>query len=263
MVHKENSHSGLSRCPEGHVYSHRRHGQLCPICRSVLEGDIRLIPMNKKLIPPKPVVAWLVCLFGASQGQDYRIVMEKNFIGSADNMHIKILGDDQIKKQNHGMIAYDPLNKKMMLVPQSGSMLLNNQAVLNPTELNDDDKITIGRSLFKLVFFCNEYIMWEERLGKMRFALNKSVMNELIMPLGPAKSDAPDKSDGADKSDKPNKSNESDKTDNPDKSDESDESNTQDKKESDLVATPKNENDPYPAEGSYIDIDEKKSTFPI
>ena len=235
LIYKEDSGSGLSCCPGGHLYSHRRHGQLCPYCFLVLEGDTSSIPKNKKLIPPKPVVGWLVCLSGTSQGKDYRIVMEKNFIGSADNMHIRILGDKQIKERNHGFIAFDPLNKKMTLVPQLGLMLLKHKVILEPTELNDGDIITIGGSLFKLIF---PRKLWEIWLGEERTARNKPIVKEFITPLKPGEAKLPD----------------------------------EDKKESDLspaaVDTLEHEDDSDADEGSNADVDnadvdEEGFNFPV
>ena len=233
-MNKEHSQSGrLSRCVEGHIYSNRKHGRLCPFCYSVLEGDANLsIPKNEKLIPPKPPIGWLVCLTGASQGQDYRIVEEKNFIGSATDMHIRILGDDQIKERNHGFISYDPLNQKMTLVPESGMMLLNHQRILQPTKLNDDDVITIGRSQFLLLFLYKDHTAWEEWSGEGQFVQNSPVVDDFMTSLEP---------------DKPT---------------------TQDKKESDLSLTmdkPKSDDDPYPDEGGYADVaeGEKMPAFPL
>ena len=161
-MYEEHSKSGISRCSEGHIYSHRKHGRLCPFCCSTLEGNHLSIPNNEKLVPPKPVIGWLVCLEGEQIGRDFRVIMEKNFIGKTDDMHIKILGDDKIAERNHGIIAYDPLNRKTTLVPASGAMTLNYERILNPVQLNGGEMITIGSSHFKFILFCKEHVVWKE-----------------------------------------------------------------------------------------------------
>ena len=92
--------SNLIRCQNGHMFSARRYGTVCPYCNietatkekeetgyseEAVEELLFLQEMN-------PVCGWLVCISGPRQGKDYRIKSGKNFIGRADDMDIQILG---------------------------------------------------------------------------------------------------------------------------------------------------------------------------
>jgi len=182
LKHAEHPKSGLSRCPKGHVFSYRRYGAVCPYCFSVLEGDLSGMPENKLLLPLEPVVGWLVCLSGVNRGRDYRLVAEKNFIGQAPDMHIRILGDDQIKVKKHGAISYDPMNGKTTLIPDTGTMILNNERVFRPVTLNDGDVMTIGDGMFKLILFCNNHLTWEEQAGEWQLVQTSPFEDDLTPP---------------------------------------------------------------------------------
>ena len=104
-----------------------------------------------------------MCIEGARQGKDYKVRDGKNFIGRADDMHIQILGDNQIARRNHAIIVFDKKKKETVLLPgdSSGLTYLNNEAVYVPTPLNPYDVIEIGESQFLFVPFCGEHFMWD------------------------------------------------------------------------------------------------------
>ena len=54
-----------------------------------------------------PVVGWLVCIEGATKGNDYRIHSQNNYIGRSARMDISIPGDPHISAENSAIIAYD------------------------------------------------------------------------------------------------------------------------------------------------------------
>lgn len=102
----------LMRCPEGHLFSPRRYGNICPYCNKTValtkqksiaddpEGNYdSSTPYLGDLEVIDPVTGWLVCIEGASKGRDYKIMTEKNFLGRSETMDIQILGDNHIAKK--------------------------------------------------------------------------------------------------------------------------------------------------------------------
>lgn len=118
---------GLIRCKNGHLFSEKKHGNICPYCNVTVNknGSYEEDPQGKysdivylnDLEVLKPVMGWLVCLKGSSCGRDYRIIAEKNFMGRANDMEIRIIGDDTICLRNHAIIVYDPEKNRTMLLP--------------------------------------------------------------------------------------------------------------------------------------------------
>lgn len=166
--------SNLIRCQNGHLFSGRRYGTVCPYCNietatkekretGVQEED----GLEEMLLfqETAPVCGWIVCISGARQGKGYEVKSGKNFIGRADDMDIQILGDSKISRRNHGVIVFDPKKKETVLLPgdSNGLVYHNEAAVYTPTVLSAYDVIEMGESKFVFVPFCGENFMWEER----------------------------------------------------------------------------------------------------
>ena len=127
------------------------------------------------LEPLKPVTGWLVCLKGPSEGKDYRVVPEKNFIGRASNMDIRIISDNEIDQNNHAVIVFDPEQNKTILLPgtSNGLVYIYNdedkwEAVHAEREIFSGDKIKMGQSEFIFVPLCNNndkrfYFSWKDK----------------------------------------------------------------------------------------------------
>lgn len=166
--------SNLIRCQNGHLFSARRYGTVCPFCNietatkekketgAVNEDALEEILFDQE---SSPVCGWIVCIQGPRQGKDYKIRSGKNFIGRADDMDIQILGDNKISRRNHGVIVFDPKKKETVLLPgdSNGIVYLNDTAVYTPTVLSTYDVIEMGDSKFAFVPFCGEQFMWEEK----------------------------------------------------------------------------------------------------
>jgi len=163
----------LMRCKNGHLFSEKKHGVVCPYCNIAVTknpnkeedplGQFTDITYLAELEALKPVVGWLVCAEGASKGKDYRIVSEKNFIGRSNEMDIRILGDNTVHQRNHAVIVYDPEKNKTTLLPGDSQGLAyifdNNEeweAVYEPHPLQAGDRIKLGQSVFLFVPLCGE-----------------------------------------------------------------------------------------------------------
>ncbi|MCL2593206.1 MAG: FHA domain-containing protein [Defluviitaleaceae bacterium] len=165
----------LTRCPEGHLFSSRRYGNICPYCSKAVnlsknvEEDVAgnyndTMPYIGDLEVMDPVTGWLVCIDGPSKGRDYKILTEKNFLGRADGMDIQILGDNYIAKRNHAVFVYDPKKRKTLLLPgdSQGLVYVNEEAVYSPIELAPYDSIELGKSKFLFIPLCGENFEWQE-----------------------------------------------------------------------------------------------------
>jgi len=175
----------LKRCPNGHLFSEKRHGVICPYCNistsnlsSVPGEDPQGIYSDRNLLdmePLKPVTGWLVCLKGSSEGKDYRIVPEKNFIGRSSGMDIRIINDNEIDQSNHAVIVFDPEQNKTVLLPgtSNGLVYIYNdedkwEAVHAEREIFSGDKLKMGQSEFIFVALCNKedkrfYFDWKDK----------------------------------------------------------------------------------------------------
>ncbi|MCI1695993.1 FHA domain-containing protein [Aneurinibacillus aneurinilyticus] len=172
----------LARCANGHMFSTRKHGNTCPYCNVIVDSGLKnenrravAIGEDEKTMPYlgevegiEPVTGWLVCIEGPQIGQDYRIMAEKNFIGRAEEMHIRIIGDNTISRRNHAVIVYDPKKRNFYLLPGDASGLAyhNNEAVYSPTELTAYDVIQLGRSKFIFIPLCGAHFEWENNTDR-------------------------------------------------------------------------------------------------
>jgi len=142
---------GLIRCPNGHMFSERRYGSICPYCNMDTSTKERPEPIQEKFELEanllyqeiEPVCGWLVCIEGTRVGKDYKIKNGKNFIGRSDDMDIQIVGDNDIAARNHAIIVYDPKKKNYVLLPgdSSGIAYLNEEPAYMPSELSGYDVI--------------------------------------------------------------------------------------------------------------------------
>lgn len=166
------SESNIIHCTNGHAFSKRRYGTICPYCNvetaTKEKNDTGLTDneLEEKLLREtvKPVCGWLVCVSGPRKGADYKIICGKNFIGRADDMDIQILGDNEITRRNHAIIVYDPKKKETVLLPgdSNGIVYLADNAVYAPTPLKAYDTIEMGNSKFAFMPFCGENFEWQK-----------------------------------------------------------------------------------------------------
>lgn len=111
-----------------------------------------------------PVVGWLVCVDGPAEGMDYRIRAGYNYIGRSENMDICILGDNNIGRERHAMIAYDPQEKIYFFGPADGRSIVrkNDKMVMVPVELAAYDIVRIGSTKLMFVPLCGEHFNWKD-----------------------------------------------------------------------------------------------------
>jgi len=111
----------------------------------------------------EPVVGWLVCVEGPDRGRDYRIRAQRNFIGRDVRMDICIAGDDQVSRDTHATLIYDPRSNAFRIAPgdSHGMTYLNNESVDTPTALKPYDMIEVGVTKLLFVPLCGEAFQWK------------------------------------------------------------------------------------------------------
>lgn len=190
----------LTRCNQGHFFDADKYTS-CPHCNSAVAQDKTLAsePPKMPTTPPpqkpapvkkaepslksqvddvqktvgmfsvdksakQPVAGWLVCVEGAHLGEDFRIVMGRNFLGRAGNMDIILAKDNMVSRDKHAIIVYEP--KGNLFIIQAGEskelFYLNDKVVLSPTELKAYDVIKIGASKLLFVPFCSASFNWND-----------------------------------------------------------------------------------------------------
>lgn len=162
----------LTRCQNGHMFSARRYGTVCPYCNleTATKPKPELHPHEAELEEDlyyeeiEPVCGWLVCIEGVQRGLDYKIRTGKNFIGRADDMDIQILRDNTISRRNHAIIVYDPKKRNTVLLPgeSSGIAYHNGDAVYIPKQLGSFDIVELGKSKFLFIPFCGDNFEWKD-----------------------------------------------------------------------------------------------------
>lgn len=124
--------------------------------------DSKTVGFYQKKIGIDPVVGWLVCLQGPERGRDYRIHAGQNFIGRSYEMDIIVSDDEQVSRERHCAIIFDPSGNEFYLVPGQGTQTtLNNNLLIDSAALKEGDRIQAGGSTFVFVPFSQEGHTWQ------------------------------------------------------------------------------------------------------
>ena len=105
-------------------------------------------------------VAWLVCVEGFQKGKSYVIHSGRNFAGRSLDMDIVLADDNEISREKHFSIVYDPKSISFYLVSGSGHTYINGEAAADQQVLTDGDTIQAGQSKYIFVPFCKEGREW-------------------------------------------------------------------------------------------------------
>lgn len=99
-----------------------------------------------------PVVGWLVAIKGPHIGQSFELFAKKNFIGRNDTMVVNLFNDKTVSRTSPLSIVFNRHNNKFMALTGNSdqTVYINDDLVLQPIELNENDEISIGNTM--LVF---------------------------------------------------------------------------------------------------------------
>jgi hypothetical protein len=133
-----------------------------PVVAPPPNATVRVGAIAKAGIRTEPVAGWLVCLEGPDRGRDYRLHMEKNFIGRAPNMDVVLDGDSTVSREKHAIVIFDPRKKVFWALPgeASGLVYLNGDIVNSPVQMKADDILEVGQTRLALIPFCGDRYSW-------------------------------------------------------------------------------------------------------
>ena len=107
-----------------------------------------------------PVVGWLVCIEGKEKGRDYRLHTGRNFIGRGLKSDVSLPDDEQISRENHCSIIFEPKKNMFAIIRGGGEIHINGESIDGSQTLYGDETITIGASDFVFIPYCREGRSW-------------------------------------------------------------------------------------------------------
>ena len=115
-----------------------------------------------------PVVGWLVVVEGPGKGRAVQLGYGSNSLGRGATDRVKLdFGDDQISRNGHAVVTYDPRGRRFYVQHGGGTNLtyLEDKPVLTPAELPPLGKIGIGNTVLRFVPFCGTEFDWQDSDG--------------------------------------------------------------------------------------------------
>ena len=112
-----------------------------------------------------PVVGWLVVVEGPGKGHAMQLGYGSNPLGRGATDRVKLdFGDDQISRNGHAVVTYDPRGRQFYVQHGGGTNLtyLGDQPVLAPVELPALSHITIGNTILRFVPLCGAEFDWQD-----------------------------------------------------------------------------------------------------
>ena len=119
------------------------------------------MPHDEAVLGFTPTVGWVVCINGPHKGQDFHLVTGYNKVGRSPEMPIALTKDEQVTRDSHAIIAYEPQAKKFFVFGEGNMIYLNGSFVVGVQELHINDVIKLGASELMFVPLCGEAFSWE------------------------------------------------------------------------------------------------------
>jgi pSer/pThr/pTyr-binding forkhead associated (FHA) protein len=119
--------------------------------------------LGKSKLAKQPVVGWLVIINGPGRGESLTLGYGVNRIGRSSSERVSIdFGDEEISREKHALLTYDPKGRKFYLQHGGGVNLtyIGNTPVLQTMELNGGEVISIGKTELSFVPFCGQNFDW-------------------------------------------------------------------------------------------------------
>jgi hypothetical protein len=114
-----------------------------------------------------PVVGWLVVVGGHGRGKSLALGNGNNAIGRASTSRVPLdFGDNEIHREGHAIITFDPRSRKFYLQPGTGSSTTNltyldGNVVLQPSEIRTGQEIMLGGTRLRFVALCGTEFAWD------------------------------------------------------------------------------------------------------
>lgn len=132
-------------------------------------------------------VGWLLCVHGEEFGKVYALKVGKNTIGRSVEMDIVIHGDANVSRENHGVILFEPEERKFIISPAECRNLvyLNGKVLTEVQYLKKNDILKLGETKILMIPFCDEEFSWElfqDGQGPETIISQHKVIEEKQMP---------------------------------------------------------------------------------
>lgn len=114
-----------------------------------------------------PVTGWLAIVLGPGAGNFVRIGYGVNPLGRDDDQRCQLdFGDEKISRKNHATVSYDPRSRKFYFAHGTSRHLcyINEEPVLQPTEIKGEELITVGNSVLRFVPLCGPHFDYPDLL---------------------------------------------------------------------------------------------------
>jgi hypothetical protein len=118
---------------------------------------------SNEVLVQEPVVGWLVVTKGPGRGRSLSLSYGVNSIGRSSSERVCLdFGDEEISRQRHALVTYDPKGKKFYLQNGEGVNLtyISETPVLQTTELKGGEIISLGKTELHFVAFCGLNFDW-------------------------------------------------------------------------------------------------------
>ncbi len=114
----------------------------------------------------EPVVGWLTAVNTAAKGISFSLKVGKNNIGRSGSGHavdVDLNKDATVSRGTQATIIYEPKKRQFLLQPANGSTLvyLNDDLLMNYTQINAYDRITVGETELIFIPLCSDKFSWE------------------------------------------------------------------------------------------------------
>ena len=112
-----------------------------------------------------PTVGWLIVVDGPGKGNVRSLGYGMNKIGrGADQRVVLDLGDEDISRDCHATVTYDPRGRTYFLQHGGGTNLtyLDNSPVLTPVDLKAEAQFTVGSTTLRFVPLCGVGFDWQD-----------------------------------------------------------------------------------------------------
>lgn len=95
-----------------------------------------------------PVVGWLVAIKGPHIGQSFELFPKKNFIGRNDSLIVNLYNDKTVSRTAPLSVIFNRHNNKFMAMSGNSDQTayINDDLLLQPIELKENDRIDIGNT---------------------------------------------------------------------------------------------------------------------
>lgn len=124
--------------------------------------DSHTVPVDQAELGFEPTVGWVVCIKGPDKGKDIALKYGFNSVGRDPQMKICIPNDDQISRQNHCTILYEPNNRKFYMVGNTTNLVyVNGNFVVSTLELAANDIIKLGATELMFIPLCGPAFDWK------------------------------------------------------------------------------------------------------